>query len=229
MKWLDATRRISLALLGTTALAVSAIPYFSSSALAGGGEGADVDETTISVRTAGDSNPTVIHVPELRTGESQTFTSDSGKSILLTRSEDGLRLKVGDKETLLSDHPEGDGESIVVNGSGENGEKKIIVLDHDGAGGAHDMRTKVIVTGKGNAYSCRTGTGELKVRGTADLLKGRNLKSLDKLDAGTRAAVVAALDELMTEGVIIAPMAELDAPPGENGVQIQVERKRTRR
>jgi hypothetical protein len=229
MKWLTTTNRISLALLGTTAFAVSAVPYFSASALAGGDAG-DTDETTISVRTSGDSQPTVIHVPDLKSGETRTYTTDSGKTILLTRSDDGIRLKMGEKETFISDSPGDEGEEIVVHGSGDGTQKKVIILSHGGSGteASPGNRTKVIVSGKGNAYAFHTGSGEGRVRTSADLLKGRNLKSLDSLDARTRQAVLATLDELLAEGVFIAPLTDFDLP-GENGVQVQVERKGTRR
>jgi hypothetical protein len=171
-------------------------------------------EMTISVRTAHDAAPTVVHVPELAVGESRTLRSDSGSDVVVTRQEDGFVLSVNGREF----HVRTPGEGMHVRTLPGEGEDVKTLVTGDGV-------KRVIVTK--HAYGFSTGDEASKPLSAAELLDKHPLAALDGADARTRETVAKALEELVQKHLVIAPSMEVlpDGAADGDRVEIRVTKK----
>jgi len=211
MKKISMTKKNALALcvLAAGALAAVAAPTMSIDPEPSGGE-RSVADTTISIKTSSDAMATVIHVPDLAMGETRTIRSDSGKDVLVTRTEEGYTVKIGEKEFQIR-AVGGDGERVVVvGGPGEHENVRTIV--------SGDGTKKVLVTKHG--YGFKTGEGP-EMRSASELLEKHQLAALDGADRRTRETVAKAIDELVKKGVLIAPMLA-GLPGSEDGERVEI-------
>jgi hypothetical protein len=209
MKKLTTSKRtaVVLGLLALGAFAAVAAPIEMGPAPFGG-DRAD-KETTISIKTSSDAEPTVIHVPDLEVGETRTLRSDSGRDVQVTRTDDGFTVKVGERDFLVQMRPHGE---------------HMFVMKRDG----HEEHVKTVVSGDGpkrvvvskNGYGYRTGDGA-GLKSASELLDKHKLTALDGADRRTRETVAQAIDELVKKGLIIAPSLEA-LPGGEDGERVEI-------
>jgi hypothetical protein len=207
-----ATAALSLLALGAfAAFTALTAPVLTSEPLGGGRETGD---TTISIRVGKDASPTVVHVPDLAVGESRTLRSDSGKDVLVTRTEEDVTLAFEGREIHV--RMPGEGQHVLVMPA--NTEDVKAVVSGDGV-------KKVIVTRHGYGFS--TGDGEVPALSAADFLAKQKLAALDGADARTRETVAKALDELVKKGAVIAPGLE-GLPGGGDGDRVEIKVTKTR-
>jgi hypothetical protein len=170
--------RLSFALLAALLVAV---PF---AALAG--DDAEVKHQ-VKIKIVQDGDLIDVEADDLEVGESREFKSESGKDVVITRTEEGFDVTVdGKKIELLQNitNGEGGGHRVIRiekrTGDGEDveveKEHKIVVLSGDEAG---------TINADGHAIAFVHGEGTLD----AVLKSG----ALDKLDAKTREEVIAAL------------------------------------
>jgi len=186
---------------GAAAIAVL-LGGFAFTALAAFVPGGFDDDTTVSIKTAKDATATVVHVPDLAVGESRTIRSESGKDVVVTRTEDGLTVNVNGRDVHVrtpGDLP-GVGEDVKTIVSGD-GMKRVVVTRH--------------------GYGFTTGDGDAPAMSAAELLEKHPLEALDGADARTKETVAKALEELVKKHVVIAP--GMQALPGaDDGDRVEV-------
>ena len=212
---MNATRKTLLA-GALSALALCAVaaatPILPLGGDGGGHDSGGAHEMTVSIRTTGDAAPTVVHVPELGMGESRTIRSESGKDVVVTRTEEGLSVKIGEK-TFLVNGMHGD-----PGAPGEHADVKTIVTG--------DGVKKVVVTRHGYGFH----TGEDSERMTAaQFLEKHPLAALDRADARTKETVTKALEELVQKGLVIAPGLGMEGLPAgaETGERVEIKVTKT--
>ncbi|HMM35176.1 MAG TPA: hypothetical protein PKA62_10630 [Thermoanaerobaculia bacterium] len=197
------SRNISRAALGAlTAGAVitlvAPLLSYERAAQAGGRE----EETTITIATSKDKEATVLKLDPMKPGETKTLTSESGKPVLVTRTEDGYTLKIGEKELTVKAFPGGEGPHVLLPG----GKEVHVVKAGEGDGPTMvftgDDEKKVVV--KKHAFAYTIGEGADTPR-AADVLEKAAPKSLEGLDPRTRGAVEQVLQELIESGAVLAP------------------------
>lgn len=165
------------------------------------------EETTITVSTSKDKEATVLKLQPMKTGETKTVSSESGKPVTVTRTEEGYTIKTGDREIKVKTSIDGEGPQVLLPGGKEvhvvkghhcgEGEAASVVLVGDGD-------KKVVV--KKHAFAFTTGDDEPKAA-AADVLKQAAPKSLESLDRPTRDAVERVLQEMLDKGAVFAPGA----------------------
>ncbi len=164
------------------------------------------EETTITVSTSRDREATVLKLEPMKAGETKTVTSESGKPVTVTRTEEGYTIKTGDREIKVKTSIDGEGPHVLLPGGKE---VHVVKGHHCGDGEAANMvfvgdgAEKVVV--KKHAFAFRTGD-EPKAA-AADVLKQAAPKSLESLDRPTRDAVERVLQEMLDKGAVLAPGA----------------------
>ncbi|MCL4809510.1 MAG: hypothetical protein KJ062_17235 [Thermoanaerobaculia bacterium] len=166
--------------------------------------GEEQEETTITISTSKDREATVLKLEPMKPGETKSLTSESGKPVTVTRTEDGYTVKTGDREIKVKTAIDGEGPHVLLPGgkevhvirTGDGGETNMLFTGDDGK--------KVVV--KKHAYVYRTGEDGPKAS-AADVLAKAAPKSLESLDRRTRDAVEQVLQEMLDEGVVFAPGA----------------------
>ena len=198
-------------------LAAPLLP-FSQVAQAGGEE----EETTITISTSKDKEATVLKLEPMKPGETKTVTSESGKPVTVTRTQEGYTIKTGDREVKVVTAIDGDGPHVLLPGG-----KEVHVVRVGDGGGANMVFTgddgkKVVV--KKHAFAYTAGDDEPKAN-AADVLKRAAPKSLESLDRPTRDAVERVLQEMLVSRAVLAPGAMpmlWHAREGGNGDEVKV-------
>ncbi len=192
--------RAALGALTTGAVITLAAPLFSFERAAQAGDGEE--ETTITIATSKDKEATVLKLDPMKPGETKSLTSESGKPVVVTRTEDGYTLKVGEKEFTVKTLADGEGPHVLLPG----GKEVHVVRVGEGDGPTMvftgDDEKRVVV--KKHAYAYTVGEGAEKPS-AADVLKKAAPKSLESLDSRTRGAVEQVLQELIESGAVLAP------------------------
>jgi hypothetical protein len=191
----------SLGVLAIGTLAAFAAPMYPLEGSGSGESATTSSEMKIAIRTSADSEATVVNVPELAPGESRTIRSESGKDVVVTRTEEGYNLKIGDKDfdVMAPGALPGENTKTIVTGDGV---KKVLFMKH--------------------GYGFTTGEAPAPMS-ASQFLEKHPLAALDGADARTKETVAKALEELAKKGLVIAPGLESGLPPldGEN-VEIRV-------
>lgn len=197
------SRFLSRAALGalTAAAAITlAAPLLPFDQVAEAGD--EKEETTITIATSRDKEATVVKLDPMKPGETKTLTAESGKPVLVTRTEDGYTLKIDDREIKVKTFPDGEGPHVLLPGGKEVHVVKVGEGDGPTMVFTGDDEKKVVV--KKHAYAFTTGEGAGKPS-AADVLKTAAPKSLETLDSRTRGAVEQVLQELIESGAVLAP------------------------
>ncbi len=202
------SRAIPGATLGALTLGATltlAAPLFPFAGTAQAGE-EKKEETTVTISTSKDKEATVLKLEPMKAGETKTVTSESGKPVTVTRTEEGYTIKTGDREIKVKTALDGDGPQVLLPGG-----KEVHVVRHGGCGDddvnmvfTGDDGKKVVV--KKHAYAYRTGEDEPKAS-AGEVLKNAAPKSLESLDRPTRDAVERVLQEMLDKGDVLAPGA----------------------
>jgi hypothetical protein len=169
--------------------------------------GEEKEETTVTISTSRDKEATVLKLEPMKAGETKTVTSESGKPVTVTRTEDGYTIKTGEREIKVKTMNDGEGPHVLLPGG-----KEVHVVKHGGCGDGDDVNMvftsddgkKVVV--KKHAFAYKIGDDEPKAT-AGDVLKKAAPKSLESLDRPTRDAVERVLQEMLDEGVVLAPGA----------------------
>ena len=180
------------------------------------------EETTITIATSKDKEATVLKLDPMKAGETKTLTSESGKPVTVTRTEDGYTLKVGEKEFKVKTFSDGEGPHVLLPGGKEVHVVKVGEGDGQTMVFTGDDEKKVVV--KKHAYAWTTGDGAGKPS-AAEVLKKAAPKSLESLDSRTRGAVEQVLQELLESGAVFAPGSmpmTWVAKEGEDGENVKV-------
>jgi hypothetical protein len=213
--------RTALGVLAAGALVTFAAPLLQVDQVAQAGE--KKDETTITISTSRDKEATVLKLEPMKPGETKTVTSESGKPVTVTRTDDGYTIKTGDREVRVKT-VDGEGPHVLLPG----GKEVHVVSEHrcgdDGVNMVFsgDDGKKVVV--KKHAFAYGTGGGAEKPS-AADVLKKAAPKSLEGLDSRTRGAVEQVLQEMLDTGAVFAPGAMpmlWHAKEGEGGENVRV-------
>lgn len=168
--------------------------------------GAEKEETTVTISTSKDKEATVLKLEPMKAGETKTVTSESGKPVTVTRTEEGYTIKTGEREIKVKTMGDGEGLHVLLPGG-----KEVRVVKH-GVCGDDDVNMvftgddgkKVVV--KKQAYAYRIGDDAPKAT-AVDVLKKAAPKSLESLDRPTRDAVERVLQEMLDTGDVFAPGA----------------------
>lgn len=206
MRWIHNARRFTPVALALGSLTLLAAPIIPMVVEASAGSSDPEVETTISIRPKGETTPTVVRVPDMKVGEVQTITTDSGKGVTISRTESGYTLKVGDKEyNVRTDICGGGDANLTVLGApgahaftfrmreGDGPADETVAEGAAGVDGKKCQFRKVIVLGDGS----ESGHPAAKA-----ILEKQGLKALEGADARTRETVEKALDELMAKGAV---------------------------
>lgn len=227
-------RSALLALTGTAALAGMAIAAPFPGTLPGGDE-SEENGTVVKIRSSRGSDPLVIRLPELATGETRELTTEGGKKVTVTRTEEGLKIKAGEKDVFVALPGNGICEVGMEGGEGSR-HARVMVFKSDGTDGEGAKVRVLGGPGGASAFAFTTKDGSLppmmKFRHPAsaeDLLKDQKLESYDRMDRKTRDAVAEVLDELLEKGAIMPGFHAMALPGDGEGVEVQVERKRTKK
>ena len=165
------------------------------------------EETTITITTSKDKEATVLKLEPMKAGETKTMTSESGKPVTVTRTEDGYTIKTGEREIKVKTMGDGEGPHVLLPGG-----KEVHVVKGHHCGDGDDVNMvftgddgkKVVV--KKHAYVYKTGDAGPKAT-AGDVLKKAAPKSLESLDRPTRDAVERVLQEMLDQGAVLAPGA----------------------
>lgn len=198
------SRFLSRAAFGalTAAAAITlAAPLLPFEKVAQAGDG--TEETTITIATSRDKEATVVKLDPMKPGETRTLTAESGKPVLVTRTEDGYTLKIDDREIKVKTFPDGEGPHVLLPGGKEVHVVKVGEGDGSTMVFTGDDDKKVVV--KKHAFAYTVGDGAKP--SAADVLKKAAPKSLESLDSRTRGAVEQVLQELIESGAVFAPGA----------------------
>lgn len=168
--------------------------------------GEEKEETTVTISTSKDREATVLKLEPMKAGETKTVTSESGKPVTVTRTEDGYTIQTGEREIKVKTMGDGEGPQVLLPGG-----KDVHVVGHGGCG---DEDVNMVFTGddgkkvvvKKQAYAYRVGDDEQKAT-AGDVLKKAAPKSLESLDRPTRDAVERVLQEMLDKGAVFAPGA----------------------
>jgi hypothetical protein len=161
--------------------------------------GDDKEETTVTISTSKDKEATVLKLEPMKVGETKTVTSESGKPVTVTRTEDGYTIRTGEREIKVKTTNDGEGPHVLLPGG-----KEVHVCDDVNMVFTGDDEKKVIV--RKHAYAYRTGEDEPKAV-AGDVLKQAAPKSFETLDRKTRDAVEQVLQEMLDKGAVLAPGA----------------------
>ncbi|MHB8797209.1 MAG: hypothetical protein ACYDBY_01985 [Thermoanaerobaculia bacterium] len=218
--------RASLGALTLGAVVTLVAPLLPLGGVAQAGE--EKEETTITISTSRDKEATVLKLEPMKPGETKTVTSEAGKPVTVTRTEDGYTVRVGEREIEVKTKIEGDGPRVLLPGGKEvrvvrrhlcgddDGDVKMLFVgdgDHEG---------EVVVKKRAFAYHVGEGAGNPNA---SEVLKKAAPKSLESLDSRTRGAVEQVLQELIDAGDVLAPRAMpmvWHAKEGEDGERVKV-------
>ena len=212
--------RASLGVLTLGAVATLVAPLFPLGGVAQAGD--REEETTITIATSKDKEATVLKLDPMKPGETKTLTSESGKPVVVTRTEDGYTLKVGEKELTVKTFSDGEGPHVLLPGGKEVHVVKVGEGDGPTMVFTGDDENKVAVKKRAFAYAIGDG---VEKPSAAELLKQAAPKSLESLDSRTRGAVEQVLQELIDGGDVLAPRAmpmAWHAKDGEDGERVKV-------
>lgn len=183
----------------TTVLTLTLLALMTTFAFAGDEPEVKV-QRHVKIALAGDgeggTEAIAIDVENLEIGESRQFFTDSGKEVLLTRTEGGYALEVDGKEIDL-----GLGGHHALLSSGDHAKAQVFLhkMKDDGEESEHVF----IHHGEGEGFHWVSGGSEdVKVvmvphgQHTSALEHLRDKGILDELDEGMRQKIVAALEEL---------------------------------
>ncbi|MBK6405883.1 MAG: hypothetical protein IPF66_13040 [Holophagales bacterium] len=170
--------------------------------------GEEKEETTVTISTSKDKEATVLRLEPMKAGETKTVTSESGKPVIVTRTEEGYTIKTGEREIKVKTMGDGEGPHVLLPGGKE---VHVVKGRHCGDG---DENVNMVFTGddgkkvvvKKHAYAYRIGDDAPKAT-AGDVLKKAAPKSLESLDRPTRDAVERVLQEMLDEGAVFAPGA----------------------
>ncbi|MHB1044491.1 MAG: hypothetical protein ACYC4P_00630 [Thermoanaerobaculia bacterium] len=180
------------------------------------------EETTITIATSRDKEATVLKLDPMKPGETKTLTSESGKPVLVTRTEDGYTLKIGEKEFTVKTFSDGEGPHVLLPGGKEVHVVKVGEGDGPTMVFTGDDEKKVVVKKRAFAYTIGEGADKPSA---AEVLMKAAPKSLESLDSRTRGAVEQVLQELIDAGDVLAPRAMpmvWHAKEGEDGERVKV-------
>jgi hypothetical protein len=200
--------RAALGALTLGAVVTLAAPLLPLGGVAQAGE--EKEETTITISTSKDEKATVLKLEPMKAGETKTVTSEAGKPVTVTRTDDGYTIKTGEREIKVKTTVEGEGPHVLLPGGkevrvikrhrcGDDDEDVNMVFVGDG-----DDEKRVVV--KKHAFAYNVGEGAEKPN-AADVLKKASPKSLEGLDPKTRGAVEKVLQEMLDGGDVLAPRA----------------------
>lgn len=196
--------RAALGALTAGAVITLAAPLLPFEKVAQAGDGKE--ETTVTISTSKDKEATVLRLEPMKPGETKTLSSESGKPVTVTRTEDGYTIKTGEREIKVRTHAEGEGPHVLLPG----GKEVRVVTGHHCEGHGTNMvftgddEKKVVL--KRHAFAYTVGEGGEKPS-AADVLKKSAPKSLESLDRPTRDAVERVLQEMLEKGDVLAPGA----------------------
>ena len=202
------SRTIPAAALGALTLGAVltlAAPLLPFAQTAQAGEKSDRnEETTVTICTSKDKEATVLKLEPMKAGETKTVTSEAGKPVTVTRTEDGYTIKTGDREIKVKTSIDGGGTNVLLPGGKEI---RVVRGPH-----CNDEDVNMVFTGddekqvfvKKHAYAFKVGDDEPKAT-AADVLKKAAPKSLESLDRPTRDAVEKVLQEMLDKGSVLAP------------------------
>lgn len=184
------------------------------------------EETTVTISSSKEKEATVLKLEPMKPGETKTVTSESGKPVTVTRTEDGYTIKTGEREFQVKTRRDGDGAHVLLPGG-----KEVRVLKGHGCGdddvnmvfvGDDADGKKVVVKRHAFAYTVGDGAGKPDA---AEVLKKAAPKSLESLDNRTRGAVEQVLQEMLDSGAVLAPGAMpmlWKVKEGGDGEQVKV-------
>ncbi len=194
--------RAALGALTLGAVFTLAAPLLPLSRVAHAGE--EEETTTVTIATSKDKEATVLKLEPMKPGETKTVTSESGKPVTVTRTQEGYTVKTGDREIKVVTALDGDGPHVLLPGGREVHVVKVGEGDGTNMVFTGDDGKKVVV--KKHAFAYTIGEDEPKPS-AADLLKKAAPKSLESLDRPTRDAVERVLQEMLDARVVFAPSA----------------------
>lgn len=228
-------RKFQTVALGA-ALVFAAATAFAAMSMAAPDEPTTEKHTRIKLKLDTASPDTILleDLHDLAVGESRSFTTDSGKVVVATRTEQGFELDVDGKTITLADfggegdamvwlsQEGGDGDPLVIKKrieiSGEGGEGKTMVWHSTEGEGPHKIHViKKLGDGEeSESYAFSTGEGFAVGPFSADgwIQRLEKTESFQQLDPASREIVRRAMREA----------AELP-PAGEGVFLIDVEEK----
>lgn len=164
------------------------------------------EETTISIATSKDRSATVLKLEPMEPGETKTVTSESGRPVTVTRTDDGYTIRTGEKEFTVKTRLDGDAPHVLLPGG-----REVVVMKGHACG---DDDANVVLSGDGekkvvvkrHAFAYAVGEGAERPS-AAEVLTKAAPKSLESLDSRTRGAVEQVLQELLESGAVFAPGA----------------------
>ncbi len=109
--------RAALGALTLGAVFTLAAPLLPFSQTAQAGE--EKEETTVTISTSKDKEATVLKLEPMKTGETKTVTSESGKPVTVTRTADGYTIKTGEREIKVKTMGDGEGPHVLLPGGKE--------------------------------------------------------------------------------------------------------------
>ncbi len=121
--------------LGAAFTLVAPLLPFSQTAQAG----EEKEETTITISTSKDKEATVLKLEPMKAGETKTVTSESGKPVTVTRTEDGYTIRTGEREIKVKTMGDGESPQVLLPGG-----KEVHVVKHGGCG---DENVNMVFTG----------------------------------------------------------------------------------
>lgn len=140
---------------------------------------------------------------DLALGESRSFTTESGKAAIVTRTEKGFELDLDGRKITIGDEPgvaaAGDGDVFVFHKKveiGEGDDAKTLVWHSAGPGDGHQVRVIRKLDGPGGDFAFAAGPhAALHAERMADawIERLRQSAEFQGLDAATRDRVEAAL------------------------------------
>ncbi len=165
------------------------------------------EEMTVTISTSKDKEATVLKLKPMKTGETKTVTSESGKPVTVSRTADGYTIKTGEREINVKTAIDGEGPHVLLPGG-----KEVHVVRGHHCGDGDDVNMvftaddeKAVIVKK-HAYVFKTGDDGPKAA-AGDVLKRAAPKSLESLDRPTRDAVERVLQEMLDKGDVLAPGA----------------------
>jgi len=216
------------------ALALTAAAAFAAMSMAASDEPMGEKHTKIQLKVDALSPDTIVmeDLHDLEVGESRSFTTDSGKVVIATRTDEGFELDVDGKTIRIADFS-GEGNAMVWHSrEGAEGEQKIFTKRIEIAGDGEEGKTMVWhsedgegphrihviqkMGGEGEGYAFSTGEGLVVGPFSAEgwIQRLEKTESFQQLDEASRELVRKAMREA----------AKL--PPADHGVfLIEVDEK----
>ncbi len=159
--------------------------------------------------------PLVIDAHDLEVGESRQFFTDSGKEVLLSRTDDGLTLEVDGKEMNLGMR-HGDHHSSFNMTGGEHGKviiKQLHGMGEDGEDGEHGEHAFHYVHSDEDFQWVDEGSGDVRVKVGPHHSPLQHLLDsgvLDEVDEATRQKIIDTLKEAEPHGGHMRKMIRIE-------------------